>query len=187
MGKLAGYTIANIQESFDSSINATSYPTEEGLPITDGIQRQPKTFSITGKILGKTSSDAEKIVTALEKKMNAGTIVSYVGRTKAKNVIITDVSGTFDSTVGNGLSVTISLQEIRMATSPFAVKKTKKKQSGKKSKSNTKKTSKKYHKVRPGDTYWGCARKYGTTVKALESMNPWPARDIPIGVNMRIK
>nr|WP_235425055.1 hypothetical protein [Heyndrickxia ginsengihumi] len=29
--------------------------------------------------------------------------------------------------------------------------------------------------------------QYGTTVKALEKLNPWPARKIPIGVKMRIK
>lgn len=187
MGKLAGYTIANIQESFNKAVNATSYPTEKGLPITDGVQRQPKTFSISGKILGKTSSDAEKILTALGKKQDSGTVVTYVGRTNARNVIITNISGTYDSTIGNGLSVTIDLQEVRIATSPFVEKKTKVKQSGKKSISNTKKTNKVYHKVKAGDTYWGCARKYGTTVKALESLNPWPARKIPIGVNMRIK
>ncbi|MDK2600268.1 LysM domain-containing protein [Bacillus stercoris] len=35
-----------------------------------------------------------------------------------------------------------------------------------------KKSSKLYHKVKKGDTYWGCARKYGTTVNALRQLNP---------------
>nr|WP_230113485.1 LysM domain-containing protein [Bacillus velezensis] len=41
--------------------------------------------------------------------------------------------------------------------------------------------------MKKGDTYWGCARKYGTTVSALRRLNPWPDRRIPIGVKMRIK
>lgn len=187
MGTLAGYKIANIQESFTNSVNATSYPVEKGLPITDGVLRQPKTFSITGKILGNTDSEATKIYNALEKKQNSGTIVSYTGRATAKNVIITSIQVNYDNTVGNGMSVTIDLQEIRIATSPYVVKKSTVKLMGKKSISNTKKSSRVYHKVRKGDTYWGCARKYGTSVSALERLNPWPAKKIPIGVKMRIK
>lgn len=187
MGTLAGYKIANIQESFTNSVEVTSYPVEKGLPITDSVKRQPKTFSITGKILGKTDSEATKIYNALEKKQNSGTIVSYVGRTTAKNVIITSMQANYDSTIGNGMSVTIDLQEIRIATTPYVKKKTTKTKSGKKSKSNTKKTAKVYHTVKKGDTYWGCARKYGTTVSALEKLNPWPATKIPIGAKMRIK
>lgn len=67
MGKLAGYTIANMQESFTNTVNVTSYPTEKGLPITDSVQRQPKTFTITGKILGKNYTEAMKVYNALEK------------------------------------------------------------------------------------------------------------------------
>ncbi|MEI2461516.1 LysM domain-containing protein [Bacillus subtilis] len=55
------------------------------------------------------------------------------------------------------------------------------------SKKKTKKSGKLYHKVKKGDTYWGCARKYGTTVNALRRLNPWPDRRIPIGVKMRIR
>lgn len=190
MGKLAGYMIANIQESFTNTVNVTSYPTEKGLSISDGIQRQPKTFSISGKILRKTSSDAEKVVQALEKKQNAGTVVAYAGRTNAKNVVITNIQGSYDSTVGNGLNVTIDLQEVRIAKSPYIVKKTTKTTAGKKGTSNTKKTTKTakvYHKVKKGDTYWGLSKKYGTSISQLRTWNKYPDRSIPTGVKLRVK
>ncbi|USK71767.1 LysM peptidoglycan-binding domain-containing protein [Peribacillus asahii] len=190
MGKLGGYKIANIQESFNNTVNVTSYPTEKGLPITDSVQRQPKTFAISGKILGKTAKEAETIRSALEKKQNAGTLVTYVGRINAKNVIITNMSGTYDATIANGLSATFDLQQIRIAKTPYVKKKTQKKNSGKKTvskKTTSSKPKKQYHVVKAGDTYWGCARKYGTTVAALRKLNPWPDRKIPIGVKMRIR
>jgi LysM repeat protein len=187
MGVLAGYKIANLQETKTNTVNVTSYPTEKGLPVTDGVQRQPKTFNISGKILGNTSSDAEKIYNALEKKQNAGTVVSYVGRTSAKNVIITNIQLTYDNTIGNGMAVSIDLQEIRIANSPYVTQKTTVKTSGKKSTSNTKKTNAVYHKVRSGETYGSIAHRYGTTIKALENLNPWPEKKIPVGANMRIK
>jgi LysM repeat protein len=187
MGKLAGYTIANIQESFANTVDVTSYPTEKGLPITDNVKRQPKTFSITGKILGKTNADAVNIYNALEKLQNVGNVVSYVGRTTAKNVVITSMQPTFDSTISNGMGITIELQEIRMASSPYIVKKTTVKSAGKKTTSNTKTTQAVYHVTKKGDTYWGMSRTYGTSIAQLRAWNKYPDTKIPIGVKLRVK
>lgn len=193
MAKLAGYKIANLQESFNASVNTTSYPVEKGLPLTDSIQRQPKTFSISGKILGNYDIEASNIRDNIEKKMNSGAVVKYVGRIKVSNVLITSFTGTYDGTVANGFSTTIDLQEIRIANTPYVKKKTQKKNSGKKTvtkkttSSNNKNNKKKYHMVKKGDTYGSVARKYGTTVSALRKLNPWSDRKIPIGAKMRIK
>lgn len=187
---LAGEQIYVTSEQYTNSVNVTSYPTEKGLPITDNVQRQPKTWSLTANIMSpsgnKTDAAARKVYKALETKQNNGTLVSYTGRTKALNVVIVQMDQTSDDTLMNGIPVTISLQEIRIATDPTVKKKTTKKSSGKKSTMAKKKTTKKYHKVVKGDCYWDLARRYGTTVKKLESMNPWPALKIPIGVEMRI-
>ncbi|NMH83266.1 LysM peptidoglycan-binding domain-containing protein [Heyndrickxia coagulans] len=187
MGKLAGYTIVNLQETFTNSVEVTSYPTEKGLPITDNVKRQPKTFNITGKILAKTNAEATKIYNALEKKQNAGTLVTYVGRTTAKNVVIVNMAPTYDSTISNGMSISIDLQEIRIAKSPYVKKKTTKKKSGKKSTSKTKKTTKVYHVTKKGDCYWKLWKKYGTPVATLRKWNKYPDRYIPVGVKLRVK
>lgn len=191
MAKLGDYKVANIQESFTNTVNATSYPTEKGLPITDGIQRQPKTFTISGKILAENAKSAESIKDALIKEQDKGTLLTYVGRMKAQNVIITNFNGTYDSTIANGFSTTIDLQEIRIAKTPYVKKKTTKKNAGKKQviskKVTTQSVKKVYHTIKKGDTYWGCARKYGTTVSTLEKFNHWAPNKIPIGAKMRIK
>ncbi|MGG1291369.1 phage baseplate protein [Bacillus smithii] len=187
MGKLAGYTIANIQETFTNAVNVTSYPTEKGLPTTDSVQRQPKTFSITGKILGKSDLEATNIYNALEKMQNSGTLVTYVGRTNVKNVIITNIQGSYDYTIGNGMNVTIDLQEVRIATSPYVVNKTTTTTAGKKQVVSQKASTPVYHITKKGDTYWGLSKKYGTSIAQLRSWNKYPDTKIPIGVKLRVR
>ncbi|AJK64947.1 LysM domain-containing protein [Bacillus amyloliquefaciens KHG19] len=185
MAKLGKVNLVNEKESDGADVEVTSYPVEKGVPITDHVQRKPETTSVSGYLLGKAAnSDYEY----LKKQAYAGNLLTYTGRKIAKDVIITKIdrdTGEFS----NGFAITISLQEIRIAKSPWVKKKVK--TAGKKKKANKKKTTKKsskiYHKVKKGDTYWGCARKYGTTVSALRRLNPWPDRRIPIGVKMRIK
>lgn len=195
MATLAGYPIANIQESFTNTVQVTAYPTEKGYPITDGVKRQPKTFSITGKIYspGNSTNDrgAKSIYSALESKQNAGTVMTYVGRTTAKNVVIVDMQITNDTTVANGMQVQIDLQEIRIATSPWIRKKTTKKPAGKKTVTHkpARKSSKKFHKMKRGETYWKMSIVYHTPLGTLMHFpeNHWPARLIPIGANVRVK
>ncbi|MCU9592208.1 MULTISPECIES: LysM peptidoglycan-binding domain-containing protein [Bacillus subtilis group] len=184
MAKLGKINLVNEKESDGVDVEVTSYPVEKGVPITDHVQRKPETTTVSGYLLGKTAnSDYEY----LKKQAYAGTLLTYTGRKVAKNVIITKIDrDTGDYT--NGFAISIELQEIRIAKSPWVKKKVK--TAGKKkkaSKKKTKKSSKLYHKVKKGDTYWGCARKYGTTVNALRRLNPWPDRRIPIGVKMRIR
>lgn len=188
MAKLAGYKIANLQESFNASVNTTSYPVEKGLSLTDSVQQQPKTFSISGKILGENEKEANNIRDNIEKKMNSGTAVKYVGRINVSDVLITNFTGTYDATIANGFSTTIDLQKIRIAKTPYQKKITTKTNSGKKTVSKAKMATvnkKKYHVVKKGDTYWSVARKYGTTVTTLRKFNRWPDKKIPIGEKMR--
>lgn len=190
MAKINGYKIHNMTESSDSSVNVTSYPVEKGMPLNDSVQRNPDTFSVSGKILNKSNKvrDAGKKFTKIKTMMEKGKVVKYVGRMSISNVLITNLSRSYSSTVGNGFEFNMSMQKVRVATTPFRKKKTTKKSSGKKSVTSKKKTTtRKYHTVKRGDTYWGCSRKYGTTVAALRKLNPWPDRKIPIGVKMRIK
>lgn len=188
MAKINNYKIHNATESGDNSVNVTSYPVEKGMPLNDSVQRNPDTFTVSGKILNKSKKvkDAGEKYTKIKTLMEKGKIVKYVGRMKISNVLITNMSRSYSSSVANGFDFNISMQKVRVATTPYRKKKSKKKTSGKK---NVKKnnTSKKYHLVKKGDTYWGCSRKYGTTVNALRKLNPWPDRKIPIGVKMRIK
>ena len=41
--------------------------------------------------------------------------------------------------------------------------------------------------VRPGNTYWGWWRQYGTPIQTLRNWNHWPDRFIPVGARARVK
>lgn len=43
------------------------------------------------------------------------------------------------------------------------------------------------HVVQLCDTYWGIAKKYGTTVKKLRALNGYPDTKIPVGVELKVR
>ncbi|MCO7127820.1 LysM domain-containing protein [Sporolactobacillus shoreicorticis] len=176
-------------EKLSNSVTATAYPLDQGEPITDHVQQQPQTLSIDGWILSGSSYKAE--LQYLRDNMRKGTLLNYTGRTICKNVIITSIDDTRTGNVANGSAVSIQLQFIRIVKEKWsntkAKAKAKKKTVGKKKKTVKKKTSKKYVKIYRGMTYWATARKYGTTVSALEKLNPWPARKIPYPTKKKMR
>lgn len=187
MAKLANYKIHALKEKEDARVDVTSYPVEKGLPTTDNVNSRPIMYSISGKILRNDANDADKVRDNLKKKMFGAKRVKYIGRIKASDVLITSISSNYSSSIKNGLDVDITMQQIRVAKTPYVRKKTKKSNSGKKTKIKKKSTSRKYHTVRPGDTYWGLSRKYGTSISQLRKWNKYPDRKIPVGAKLRVK
>lgn len=190
MAKINNYKIHNATESGDNSVNVTSYPVEKGMPLNDSVQRNPDTFTVSGKILNKSKKvkDAGEKYTKIKTLMEKGKIVKYVGRMKISNVLITNMSRSYSSSVANGFDFNISMQKVRVATTPYRKKKSKKKTSGKKNVTSKKKTTtRKYHTVKKGNTYWSLSRKYGSTINQLRKWNGYPDRHIPIGVKLRVK
>lgn len=169
------------KESDGINMDVTSYPVEQGLPITDHVKRNPESTSLTGFLLG---SSADRDYESLKKLSEKGTLVTYTGKKVAKNVIIKSISrdnGDFT----NGFSISIDLQEIRIAKTPFIKKEVKSK--GKKKKSGTKKSSAVYRRIKAGETYSHMRMWYGTSLAQLRSWNKYPDRRIPIGANLRVK
>lgn len=180
MAKLGKVTLYIDTEQLSNSVTATAYPVDQGEPISDHVQQQPQTLALTGKII-KTNYKPD--LQYLRDSMRKGTLLNYTGRTVAKKVIITSIDDGRTSDLANGSSVSIQLQFIKIVkekwTNTKAKAKTAKKTVGKKKKTSSKKTTKKYLSIYKGMTYWATARKNGTTVSALEKLNPWPARKIP--------
>lgn len=181
MAKLGKIKIVNEKESDNPEVEVTSYPVERGIPITDHVQRKPEITSISGFLLGKNPN---KDFAYLKKQMYAGKLLNYTGRKVAKNVVITNLSRDIGE-YKNGFAISVELQEIRIAKSPFVKKKVK--AAGKKKKSNTKKKSAVYHKVKKGETYSHMRMWYGTSLSQLRKWNKYPDRRIPIGVKLRVK
>ncbi|CAM4012815.1 LysM peptidoglycan-binding domain-containing protein [Mesobacillus zeae] len=183
MAKLGRVKLFIEKESDSSAVDATSYPVEKGIPFTDHVQEKPDEVSISGSIIGSNYKEDKEY---LKREMKKGTMFTYVGRNIAKNVIILSIDGDVDYSISNGSNISIKLQTIRIATTPWV----KVKNSGKKkpvSKKPTKKSKAVYHRVKAGDTYWGLSRKYETSIPQLRKWNKYPDRRIPIGVKLRVK
>lgn len=182
MAKIDNHYIVNTTDSASYSVQVTEYPVESGMPLNDAVIQVSDTFNVTGYIIHK---DAENILNNLKSKMTKGTIVKYVGRMIASNVLIVSISPSYSKEIKNGMAITMQLKKIRVPKSPWVVRKTKPKSSGTKPKTSV--SSKKYHKVKKGDTYWGVSVKYKKNLKTIMaySENPWKARFIPIGVKIR--
>lgn len=188
MAKLGKVYLNVIEEVVTESVKVTEYPVEKGTPISDHVERTSAKLSFDAQILGK---DYLGRLGTLREYMYNGTIINYVGRATATAVVITDVNRVHNSSIRNGVLVTINVQKIRLSKSPWVKKKAQKPvTNGGKKKPTTKKprpNPRVYHRVKKNDTYWDLARKYGTTVSKLRSFNKYPDRRIPIGVTLRIK
>ncbi|WEA46807.1 LysM peptidoglycan-binding domain-containing protein [Priestia aryabhattai] len=181
MARLGKVQLLIEKESDSKSIEATSYPVEKGVAMTDHVEKKPGELSLSGYIIGPNyKADKEY----LQNEMNKGTMFTYVGRNVAKNVIITSIDGDVDANIANGTAISIKLQEIRIANTPWV----KVKNGGKKKPVTTKPPiSPVYHLVKKGDTYWDCWKRYGTSIPQLRAWNKYPDRRIPIGVKLRVK
>ena len=191
MAKLGNVYLQITSEDINDSVAATSYPVEKGVPFSDHVQRQPKSISLSGYVLGR---DSKQRLQQLRDSMNKGEILSYTGRSILKNVIILSIDDNRTNETANGSAVNIQLQFIRIVNTSWdkvsAKQKTQQKKqtnAGKKQPVDEKKTTAVYHKVKKGDTYWGLSRKYGTSIPQLRKWNKYPDRAIPIGVKLRVR
>ncbi|CWU07434.1 LysM peptidoglycan-binding domain-containing protein [Listeria monocytogenes] len=173
--------LVNTNESETSPFTITDNPVETGSPVSDHVQRETKTLEISGFLLG---ANAEKDYATLKGYAEKGTIVMFKGRVYFKNVLISNLSKNYN-TVKNGFEITVSLRDLRRASTPWVRKK--KKSSGKKQSSKTKKSAGTYITVKKGDCYWKWWKRYGTSIAQLRKWNKWPDRRIPIGKRARVK
>lgn len=194
MAKLGEVSLFIEKESEKYRVEATEYAVEKGEPFTDHVAKRPEEFTITGYIL---SDNWQLSRDKLKGYMNSGTILKYVGKTTASDVVILDMPLEHDSNIKNGAAINITLRKIRITKTAWEKADSKQKpqqkpttNSGKKkpvSKNSKPANAPVYHIMKKGQTYWWLAKKYGTTVGALRELNPWPDRQIPIGAKARVK
>ena len=171
-------------EDISYTMNVTSNPTEQGLDLTDHAEREPIEFSVSGMLLDSDRSSAYEQYTKLRNWQTACKKVKYVGRNIFTGVI-TDISKSNDYTVANGAPISMTLKEIRIASSPY--------QSGngknvvQKQVATTKAVSAVYHTVKKGENLTLIAKKYGTTVNAILKLNPSIKKANVIQVNQKIR
>ncbi|EUJ44033.1 phage baseplate protein [Listeria fleischmannii] len=119
MATLGAVKLVNTREDEAVPVEVTNYPVEVGAAITDHVQQQNKTLSVTGFLLGKT---AEQDYKKLRDYAQKGTIISYKGRVYYSSILISQVTKGYD-TIENGMEITVSITTLRRATTPWVQKK----------------------------------------------------------------
>ncbi|MED5050662.1 LysM peptidoglycan-binding domain-containing protein [Anoxybacillus rupiensis] len=188
MAKLGKYNLFVKSESLQYSVQATSYPVEKGSVLTDHVKPDPETLKIDVFLEGE---DYQKKIDQLNSSMYKGEMMNYAGRFIMRNVIIESISPSADKSARNGVMVSISLKQIRIAATPYVQANNPQTKSvtnaGQKQPTPKTQSTAVYHVVKKGDTYWGLSKKYGTSISQLRSWNKYPDTKIPIGVKLRVK
>jgi len=190
MAKLGNYHLFVLNESPQYSVQTTSYPVEKGIALTDHVQPEPESLKIEVFLSGPHYL---RILDQLKNSMYKGELMNYAGRFLMRNMVIDNISPGANAQAKNGVMVSISLKQIRVATTPYtktSVNRTQVKKvtsSGQKQPIPKKPSTAVYHVVKRGDTYWKLSKKYGISVNQLRKWNKYPDTKIPIGIKLRVK
>lgn len=184
MAMLGSVALHIEKEKENYAVNVTEYAVEKGEPYSDHVEKRSPTFSVNGTIIAKNFDAAKN---KLIHYMELGFPLKYVGKMSASNVIILSIEGGHSSSISNGMEITINLRRIRIATTSWLKAQKPTTESGKKKPVNKKPSTKKYHVMKKGQTYWYVSKKYGTSISQLRKWNKWPDRKIPIGAKVRYK
>lgn len=143
-------------ESVKRSTSISDHSVEEGMVITDHVQRDPLEIQLSGYLVG---SDAETIKTNLEKLQKDGSYVKYIGKEILSKAVITDFDTSRTIEIDGGMEFSMTIREIRVAVSAYTGS-----TSGKTVKSGTQQVVKNndtvYHTVKKGDTLYSIALMY---------------------------
>ncbi|ADE87497.1 hypothetical protein [Deep-sea thermophilic phage D6E] len=122
MAKLGKYNLFVISESPRFSVETTSYPVEKGIAFTDHVKPEPEELNVEVFLSG---SSYQKTLDQLKNSMYKGEIMTYAGRFILRNVMIENISVNADKSAKNGVQVSLSLKQIRIATTTYTKLKTK--------------------------------------------------------------
>lgn len=194
------FFLGEISPTETDDADGPSHPVDGGDPRTNYNVRSGKTLSGTYYIVDNVGKDREarrhnldKDFASLQKWQRLGYELCIRGFSRWGHVYIQSISKVSENHDQSGLQLNITFTYKMPANLVYRQKKSKSNSKGKttpKTGNNSKKKGndkKVYHTIKAGDTYWDLARHYGTTVSKLEKLNPWPARQLPMGKKMRIK
>ncbi len=169
MAKINGLYIFIQEESRNFGVEVTEHAVETGVDITDHVKRNPVTISLTGEIVGK---NAASVQSKIQKMHQSGTLCKYVGRTTLSNCLITEFSTGHPNTIWGGCSFSMTLKEVRTASTSYKKATTTKTKTTKKTGTQQKTTKSKvvnvYHKVKKGDTVWALVAASKAPYKSLK-------------------
>lgn len=117
-------TINNIyiwveSEDISRSSKIPQHPVEKGLPLTDNAKREPKTLSISGKIIDTKTLKAKDIVDKIENLKDSGSLIKYSGVNVLGNYMISSFDTTENNAVWGGADFSMELVEVRISKSAY--------------------------------------------------------------------
>lgn len=180
MALINGMYIVATSENVSDSFTKTNHPVEEGAPLSDHVERSPITVSVDGYAINTENLKGYQVYGTLRELARQGKQVRYVGRNIFSTGVITSMSHDDSNTVANGTKIAFTLEEMRIASSPYRGENKKETtDSGTKQTDSTgNKTTDSnavYHTVKKGECLWGIARKYGTTLQWILDHNKVPS------------
>ena len=132
-------TISDEKHSMSSKV--TAYPIEDGSDINDHVVKNQQQFSVTGIIVGGLAQKAA--LTAMREQRD---IITYSGRFRMQNLVITNLTFGANSKNADGCSFTASFEQVQITSAEYVemgeAPLMSQQDSGKSSGSQTKSTSK---------------------------------------------
>lgn len=111
MPYLGGILINTISsEDLNETSTTTDHALEDGEQISDHVENQPISLSLTGMILDPNNEKILKLREFREK----GEILSYNYRNRLENVLITSFNSKHDAKTKDGYTFTMTLKQVRL-------------------------------------------------------------------------
>lgn len=191
MARLGNIEIFNINENYKNNVEITEYSVEKGVPFSDHVRQTNPDLAVSGFIFGE---NWETTIDEIRSLMNKGTMLKYVGKYTAEDVLIESFTINADKSVSNGTEISLVLRKVRVTKSSYvkAPKNTISQRKAVTTEGEKKQTGPRatpdqtFHTIIKGDTYWYCSKKYGVSVDWLIKHNPWEPTKLPIGSKMRV-
>ena len=157
MALLNGMYIHVVDEEVSTGVEVSYHPVETGIDIVDHVKPRPHTLSLGGFIVGDA---AWSTLAAIRSLCRQGKIVKCSGRNIMSNYVITSIDSGHPHEVWGGCSFDMTLQEIRVAKSPYTPDSAASQQVTKNDPVKAGTAAVKKHIVKNGDTLWGIAASY---------------------------
>ena len=106
-------------EELNRDTTITQHPVEKGLPLTDIVRSEPKSISISGKIVDVGDLLASQIIAKLESLRTSGSLINYSGRNVGSNFQIKSFNTSHPNTNWGGADFDMELVEVRIAKSAY--------------------------------------------------------------------
>lgn len=118
MATIDGKYIMAEKEDMTDDVDITQQPIEKDIDITDHVQRKARTLSISGLIAGENAAEMQRF---LVEAQDTGKVVEYIGRTTLKG-LLSGFSTSRDYTTGDGYTYSLTITEVRFASSSYVSK-----------------------------------------------------------------